>query len=87
MQGNTLQQLTNSPHLETFVKNHIHVGRQTATELSDGKHVHMWSGNYFMVRRQMGINKIADAPIQGLNMMASNGLIHAIGGALGLQCE
>ena len=83
MQENTLVQFMTSGSVELFVKNHIHVGLKKSQDLPDGHHMSMWSGQYYMIRRQMGINKIADAPIQGLNLQASNGVIHAIGEVLG----
>mmetsp|Transcript_482 Transcript_482/g.856 ORF Transcript_482/g.856 Transcript_482/m.856 type:complete len:269 (+) Transcript_482:3-809(+) len=81
--GQNVMDLYNSPNISQIVKNHIVMGPCHSKDLADGKHVQMWGGNFFMVRRQGGINKIQDAPIQGLNIKASNGLVHVIGGMLG----
>jgi hypothetical protein len=61
VQGRTITDLYSSPHLVQIVKDHIAVG---AVELTDGKYVAMWGGAHFMLRRQRGLNKIADAPLQ-----------------------
>jgi len=86
-QKTTLLHLNSSPNLADILKAHIFVGLHSSQELTDGKHVQMWGGRYFMVRKTGGLQKIGDVPIQGMNMKATNGLVHAIGGVLGeLAC-
>jgi hypothetical protein len=56
---------------------------------ANGRYLQTWGGAHFMVRRQRGLNKIADAPIQALHMLAlngarpCNGVVHAVGQMLG----
>ncbi|KAK3280865.1 hypothetical protein CYMTET_11319 [Cymbomonas tetramitiformis] len=83
-QGRTLLQFLQSPRLKEFVQNHIAVGLMAVKELVDGYHVHVSSGMYHMVRHINGGQclKIGENVIQGSDMRASNGIVHAIGGLL-----
>jgi len=83
--GKTGEDLVNTLDVETLtavLQYHVTVGDRTSQALLSSGQVRMIDGNFATVTVQGGVPYIATAPILTPDQLASNGIIHVIGGVL-----